>query len=665
MNFSSIRFRLIVGGILLVFLPLALSGYIAKSSSAKAVTKFSKANAQSIAEGLALQVGATLEGELKFAAAFAARTQVKIAAEAVAEKGREGATDSIATIQKDLQKRFEQLKAFYNAIVLTDAKGTVYASAAIGEGELKNLDMTNSALFQEAKSSKKTVSGEIVRSLTGNEPVLVLCGPVYADNGTFLGVFGALLKASVLADLVTQKKIGETGYCFMSNTEGIILAHPDAKNVLQLDLKTLKGMEAITRKMMAKETGSEAYVYKGIDKVAGFAPIKLKGWSIAATQNSSEFLASVNSLRNTIALITVLATTLAALVILAAANAIVRPVNKAVASLKDIAQGEGDLTMRLVVASRDEVGELAQWFNTFIEKLQKIIGRISDNTSQVNLSIKELSGIAAALSNNAADTSSRANNVAAAAEEMSTNLNSVAAAMEQSTTNTTMVASAAEEMTATINQIAQHAGQARDISQKAVQQASSTSGKMAELGQAAQAISKVTETITEISEQTNLLALNATIEAARAGDAGKGFAVVANEIKELAKQTAAATMDIKNQIEGVQGTTRSTVEEIKQITAIINSVNEIVATISTAVGEQSAATGEIAINIAQASQGLGEVNENISQTSVVAGTITKDIAGVNAASNEISSSSGQVKGSADKLQKLTNELSDIVHTFKI
>ena len=665
MNFSSIRFRLIVGGILLVLLPLALSGYIAKNSSAKAVTKFSKANAQSIAEGLALQVGATLEGELKFAAAFAARTQVRIAAEAVAKKGRDGAAENIAVIQHDLKTRFEQLKNFYDAIVLTDAQGAIYASAAIGEGELKNLEMANSPLFQEAKTTKKTVSGEFVRSQTSNEPVLVLCGPVFGDNGSFLGAFGALLKGSVLADLVIRKKIGETGYCFMSNAAGIILAHPDTKNVLQLDLKTLKGMEEITKKLMAGETGAEAYVYKGIDKIAGFAPIKLKGWSISATQNSSEFLASVNTLRNTIAWITVIATVLAALIILGATNAIIRPVNKAVAGLKDIAQGEGDLTMRLAVTSRDEVGELAQWFNTFIEKLQRIIGRISENAGQVDLSIKELAGIAADLSNNATDTSSRANNVAAAAEEMSTNLNSVAAAMEQSTTNTTMVASAAEQMTATINQIAQYADQARDISQKAVQQASSTSGKMAELGQAAQAITKVTEAITEISEQTNLLALNATIEAARAGDAGKGFAVVANEIKELAKQTAAATMDIKNQIEGVQGTTRSTVEEIKQITAIINSVNEIVATISTAVGEQSAATGEIADNIAQASQGLGEVNENVSQTSLVAGTITKDIAGVNSASNEISNSSRQVKGSADKLQQLTNELNDIVHTFKI
>ena len=664
MKFSSIRFKLIVGGMLIVFIPLAISGYVAKNNSAEAVTKYSKANAQSIAEGISMQVSATLEGETKFAAAFAGRTQVKIAAEAVQAKGIEGAAEAVEVIRKDLRKRFEQLRNTYTAILLADANGKIYASEATSEDELKGLDLAGNPLFQEAKNSKKTVSGEVVRS-KNNEPVLFFCGPVFADNGTFLGVFGAFLKSSVLADLVTAKKIGETGYCFMANKDGIIIAHPDTKHVLQLDLKTLKGMENITRDMMAGKTGAEEYVFKEIDKVAGYAPVKAKGWSVAATQNSSEFLASVLALRNSIALITAIAVVMAGVLIYFAANSIVRPINKAVAGLKDIAQGEGDLTMRLAVTTNDEVGELARWFNTFIEKLQAIIGKISDNTKEVNLSVKELSGIASALSKNAEDTSGRAGNVATAAEEMSANLNGVAAAMEQSTTNTTMVASAAEEMTATIGQIAQNAEQAHSISEKAVHQASSTSSKMAELGQAALAIGRVTEAITEISEQTNLLALNATIEAARAGEAGKGFAVVANEIKELAKQTAAATMDIKNQIAGVQGTTKSTVEEINQITKIINSVNEIVATISSAVGEQSAATEEIANNIAQASQGLGEVNENVSQSSAVAGTITQDIAGVNHASVEISKSSQQVHASAGRIQDLANELQGIVNTFKI
>jgi methyl-accepting chemotaxis protein len=151
--------------------------------------------------------------------------------------------------------------------------------------------------------------------------------------------------------------------------------------------------------------------------------------------------------------------------------------------------------------------------------------------------------------------------VATSAEEMSANLNNVAAAMEAVFHQyQPWLPRAAEEMTATINEIAQNAEKAGAISDQAVDKAGETSGQMEGLGQAAEGIGKVVETITEISEQVNLLALNATIEAARAGEAGKGFAVVANEIKELAKQTSTATLEIKEKIANIQGSTDGAVK---------------------------------------------------------------------------------------------------------
>ena len=383
---------------------------------------------------------------------------------------------------------------------------------------------------------------------------------------------------------------------------------------------------------------------------------------------TGEITDEINSgVKKTITLMLVIAGILFALIItlcMMIALGIVGSLKSMIASFKDIAEGEGDLTKRIEINSKDEIGELAGWFNAFIEHLQKIIVSIGHSTNAVGDQSGNLSSIAANLSENARQTSERSDNVAAAAEEMSSNMNSVASAMEESTTNTSMVASAAEEMTATINEIATNAEEAHNISELAVTQANTTSSRMAELGDAAEAISKVTETITEISEQTNLLALNATIEAARAGEAGKGFAVVANEIKELAKQTAEATLDIKNQIDGVQSTTNTTVKDIAEITTIINNVNELVATISSSVGEQSAATEEIANNINQAAQGLGEVNENVSQISIVASTITEDIALVNTASTEISDSSNNVDSSSNDLSRMARELQEALSNFK-
>jgi len=345
--------------------------------------------------------------------------------------------------------------------------------------------------------------------------------------------------------------------------------------------------------------------------------------------------------------------------------AIVKPVKATIANLKDIAEGEGDLTKRLDASSTDEIGEMAKWFNVFIQKLQGIIKQIAENASVVDESSKVLSGIADGLLNNAEGTSQRASNVSTAAEEMSANLNNVAAAMEQSSTNTNMVAASAEEMSTTIDEIAGNAEKARKVSADAVAQADSAAQKMGELSEAANKISKVTETITEISEQTNLLALNATIEAARAGEAGKGFAVVANEIKELAKQTAAATLDIKNLIDNVQATTKTSSSEIDSISSVISGVNEIVTTIATTVEEQTTATREIANNIGQASQGIQEVNENVSQSSIVSTEISKDISQVSLASEQISTGSKDVKTNADSLLDRAMALKAIVNQFKV
>ncbi len=224
---------------------------------------------------------------------------------------------------------------------------------------------------------------------------------------------------------------------------------------------------------------------------------------------------------------------------------ITKPIKRIVSRFKDIAEGEGDLTARLEVSRRDEIGELSRWFNTFVKKLQTIIKDIAETARILNTSVTSLTGLSDQMSVSANNISGKSNMVAASTEEMSSNMSSVASSMEQTAVNIKMVATSTEEMTATINEIAQNSEKARSISSDAVTKFRKASDKVGELGNDALDIDKVTETITEISEQTNLLALNATIEAARAGEAGKGFAVVANEIKELARQTAGATQEIK------------------------------------------------------------------------------------------------------------------------
>jgi methyl-accepting chemotaxis protein len=346
-------------------------------------------------------------------------------------------------------------------------------------------------------------------------------------------------------------------------------------------------------------------------------------------------------------------------------RAVTLPIIRAAAMLKDISEGEGDLTKRLVTPNNDEIGEMAKYFNNFVEKLQGIVGQMATNAYAVAASATQLSAVSEQTAGNVQVLSNKTSTVAAAAEEASANTLSVAASMEEASINLSSVASATEEMSATIGEIASNSERARMISNEAGQQAASVSVMMQELGLAAQEIGKVTETITDISSQTNLLALNATIEAARAGAAGKGFAVVANEIKDLARQTALATEDIKAKIAGVQGSAGSAISDIEKITGVIGEVGHLVSGIAAAIEEQAVVTKDVAGNIAQASAGVQEANERVGQTASVSKMIAEDIAGVSGAAAEIRAGGEQVQSSAASLSESAAQLNALVGQFKV
>jgi len=332
------------------------------------------------------------------------------------------------------------------------------------------------------------------------------------------------------------------------------------------------------------------------------------------------------------------------------------------------ALGENDLKVRIDVDSEDELGRMAKSFNGSMEKLeqaakaQKVIqGQVQGSTNDLGAAATQLGSITNDISDKSASIADMSGMVAAASEQMSANMDTIAQASQNSQDNMNSVAGATEEMTSTVSEIAQNAEQAREVTAEAVQSVALASGRVDNLGVAAQEISKVTDTIMEIAEQTKLLALNATIEAARAGEAGKGFAVVANEVKELASQTNAATADISHKIEAIQTETSGTVTEIASITSVINKVNSIVNTIATAVEEQNVTTQDIAGNIGMATSGMTEVVNNVSEAAKAAKEVASNIATVNTDIGTIKSSGQDLKSSTDLITNTGNQLSDVAN----
>lgn len=348
-----------------------------------------------------------------------------------------------------------------------------------------------------------------------------------------------------------------------------------------------------------------------------------------------------------------------------AAGRVVNPLSRIVEKLKDIAEGEGDLTTRLEVTSRDETGQVAQWFNAFIDKIHTLITDVARNADTLNNSSTILAQISRVMSDGAEQTASRSNSVSAASEEMSVSMASVAAAMDDASNNMGRVSAATEEMTKTIQEISKNTLTAKQITGEVVEETRGALDQIEELGKFAEEIGLVVETIADISDQVNLLALNATIEAARAGEAGKGFAVVANEIKVLAHQTADATREIKEKVGNIRTSTTKTVDQVSTVSKVVSQVSEIVVIIAAAVEEQSATTQNMFDSIAQVTQGIDKINDNISQSSSVSAEIAKDITGVTQAAGEMTQSGLSVDTRSKELSDLSETLMTLVKKFKV
>ncbi|GAA4356883.1 hypothetical protein GCM10023145_27880 [Angustibacter luteus] len=321
----------------------------------------------------------------------------------------------------------------------------------------------------------------------------------------------------------------------------------------------------------------------------------------------------------------------AGLVVAVAASLVSAGIVRRVGAVRDslVAMAGGDLTARSAVAGRDEVGQMAAALNEAQESVRVVVEQVVDSVEQVAASSAELSASGEA--------------VAAGAEEASVQAGVVAAAAEQVSHNVQTVAAGSEELGSAIREIAVSANEAARVAADAVTVVESTTASVTQLGSSSVEIGNVVKLITSIAQQTNLLALNATIEAARAGEAGKGFAVVAGEVKELARETAAATGDIARRVASIQTDTVAAVAAVEEIGAIIASINDYQLTIASAVEEQTATTQEMTRNVTQAASGSGEIASNIGGVAAASASTTEALATSRAAVAQLSTMAEQLR----------------------
>lgn len=563
-----------------------------------------------------------------------------------------------------LEAETERLKVMAMGVVTPDGK------AKYPDGS--TADLGDRPYFREAMSGKSVISEVLISKVT-NSPVMMVAVPIRNTQNEISAVLIARLDGTWLSKITDKIGFGKEGYSYIIDGKGTVIAHKNRdfvnqqKNFIE-EAKTdsqYKLLAKMLQKMINSETGYDEYPFMGSERFFGYAPIEGTPWSLAVGAHKALAFKHVKTLRFYLILISLVLIVIGALASVLISRSISKPVLRTTAMLKDISEGDGDLTKRLDIATNDEIEDMAKYFNNFINKLQKMIQSITGNADVVASSASELSSISSEIDTNAQRMNALMTNAASATEQSTANVNNISAAAEQMSNSTMSVATAIEQMSASLNEVSRNCQKELQIAGKANNNAQNSKEIMHKLSSAAKSISKIVEVINDIADQTNLLALNATIEAASAGEAGKGFAVVASEVKELAKQTTQATLDIVKQIEEMQMNTDQAVKAIDEVTVIIEEVNTISQTIVSAVEEQSVTINEISGNVGGVSVGAKDVAKNVSESAKGLSEVAETISNVNKDVNNTSIGITQIKASSEDLARLSENLKQLLSQFKI
>ncbi len=579
--------------------------------------------------------------------------------------------EALADLQRMKTMNWEtQLPALESAV---KKYGYVQCGVATLDGILHLNDGSETAIadrpyFKQALE-KKTIFSDVVMHKVLNKPIMTLASPVIGEDGKVSGVVVAILDAIWLSEITDGIKYGASGYSYIIDGKGALIAHANrdfvktSRNFLEEgktnpDFRLLSNM---FQRMVSKESGFDEYMFSGSFRFFGYAPIANSDWSIAVGAVKDTVFADIYAMRHLFGIFSFIFIALGVVFAVFFARSISKPISAAVSQL-DIVATQGDISKDVpetYLQRGDEIGQLAKAIQTLIgfqRKEQAAAGHMADGNWEIDVAIRSeqdtmgkamqtlVEKINQALSQvrTAVDeVTSGSGQIADASQSLSQGATETAASLEEISASATQIGQQAKANAETATQANQLAASAKTSAETGANRMSALNSSMAAITESSGQIAKIIKAIDDIAFQTNILALNAAVEAARAGRHGKGFAVVAEEVRSLAARSAKAARETADLIEGSKNRVdegnriaKETAEALSEIVGSIVKVGDLV-------GEMAAASNEQAQGIAQISQGLSQIDQVTQQNTATA--------------EETAAASEELSGQADELRALISQ----------
>ena len=662
--------KLIVIGTIIIAVPLIAVSYLAVTRASGALTTMMGESLVGNSTDLAGRIDTIYKNETRTALALAGNPVVQAAIAARNQKGTGGSAVEIKAADAQMEPfRGAEVGDAYEAVNFIGSDGIVFVSS---DPKAVGVDVTKRNYFIQAMAGQANI-GDVLISKISSKPVTPVAVPVKAD-GAVIGAVSLVLKIDWIEELVAGKKVGTTGYVFIVDRTGLIVAHPVADNILKLNIAETPGMADVAKNMTAGKTGVTNYVFKGVAKTAGYAPVKSTGWSVAHTLPDGEYLAAASDIRNAVCLFGAVGLVIAFFIFLFFSRSITKPLSKGVAFAELVAGG--DFTQQLPIHQRDEVGKLAAALNGMSVKLRGMVATIQESAEQVSSSSEEITANAQKLAEGAQSQASTLEETSASVEELTASVDQVAghaqsqaAAVEQGSSSMAQVHQSIEQVSKNLAEIAGLAGKSVENALEGARAVTEVVEGINLIAGSSERIGGIVSVISDIADQTNLLALNASIEAARAGEHGRGFAVVADEVSKLADRSSTSTKEIEGLIkESVRNVTKGvetalgSQKAMEQIREASQMVKEMIAGLSDSMTQQVSAVKELASaleNVSEMSQSISAATEeqttNAKQVSSAVENVNDVTQSAASAAEEMSASTAQLSGMAQELQRMMSQ----------